>query len=615
MQLRIDEIRVRNFRSIHEIDVKLENINILIGQNNSGKTNFLSAINIGLLPYKELEVNDIYWSSDEEIDKSKKAIIDIKIIPDDNSNEFDDFWSGVFTENWITIEGDYQYVGIRTIIQYDVLKDSYETNKFPIKTWGKTVDECSINKSQRYTSDMSKYLNVFFMDALRDFAQDIKDKKSYFGKMTTTIKLDKDVEKSLEEDLTKINDTMINSIDIIESTNESMSDISPLFGNDDSYVSIEPLARTLNDLHRGMDVVIKDKNARSFSISEYGMGTKSWMSFLVLRTYVKYFIKKLKENNDDDFTIYDMLLLEEPEAHLHPQAQRQLLLQLSNFEGQKLISTHSAHIVSQCEPKSILFFKKQNGVTNIIKYDSSKFDKNEENKIKREIIKSKGELLFANCIILCEGMTEEIQLPIYFKKYFGYDPSFKGITFISVGGKNYPSFIKLMDMFSINWFIFSDGEPDALKTLRSIFKSRYANLEEVPNLVYFNNSDCIERYLIRENYSEEILKAIEQIDGADYYNSMIAKSPVPFTVDKKLGKKCEYCGNDIKETVSVDMENLNREQYELYRFICRGNGKTKYCEQIAIEICESEKSIPNKMKELFDKIDNLLKLNKNEGEK
>ena len=63
------------------------------------------------------------------------------------------------------------------------------------------------------------------------------------------------------------------------------------------------------------------------------------------------------------------------------------------------------------------------------------------------------------------------------------------------------------------------------------------------------------------------------------------------------------------------MENLNREQYELYRFICRGNGKTKYCEQIAIEICESEKSIPNKMKELFDKIDNLLKLNKNEGEK
>ncbi|MDR3238129.1 MAG: ATP-binding protein, partial [Spirochaetia bacterium] len=48
MGIFLAEIRIRNYRSLEYVEVELGMTNILIGQNNSGKSNFLRAINIAL---------------------------------------------------------------------------------------------------------------------------------------------------------------------------------------------------------------------------------------------------------------------------------------------------------------------------------------------------------------------------------------------------------------------------------------------------------------------------------------------------------------------------------------------------------------------------------------
>ena len=123
MKLKISEIRIRNFRSIKELSVKLNELNLLIGQNNGGKSNFLSALDFGIRSYQEANINDIFWSRGEERDSSKEAVIDIKIVPNDEKElEFDALWGSVFTEEWITTEGSSEYVGIRTIIKNNLCK-------------------------------------------------------------------------------------------------------------------------------------------------------------------------------------------------------------------------------------------------------------------------------------------------------------------------------------------------------------------------------------------------------------------------------------------------------------------------------------------------------------
>jgi putative ATP-dependent endonuclease of OLD family len=64
-------------------------------------------------------------------------------------------------------------------------------------------------------------------------------------------------------------------------------------------------------------------------------------------------------------------------------------------------------------------------------------------RIQREVIHSRGEIIFSKALVLCEGETEEQALPMLFKKYFDQDAFVLGVSFIGVGGsgKKYLPFL------------------------------------------------------------------------------------------------------------------------------------------------------------------------------
>jgi len=77
MDIMIQEIRIKNFRSIQNLTLQLGMTNILIGPNNSGKSNFLHAIDIGINGARDVSEFDIYQSTERRVSKADKAIIDI----------------------------------------------------------------------------------------------------------------------------------------------------------------------------------------------------------------------------------------------------------------------------------------------------------------------------------------------------------------------------------------------------------------------------------------------------------------------------------------------------------------------------------------------------------
>jgi putative ATP-dependent endonuclease of OLD family len=78
----------------------------------------------------------------------------------------------------------------------------------------------------------------------------------------------------------------------------------------------------------------------------HGMGTRSWSSLLTLKS----FIGLLASNAETGKTVFfPVLAIEEPEAHLHPNAQKQLYSQINSIAGQKIISTHSPYIAAVAE--------------------------------------------------------------------------------------------------------------------------------------------------------------------------------------------------------------------------------------------------------------------------
>ena len=587
-------VRISNFRSIERAEIKLGMINILIGQNNAGKSNFLRALDIAFNGSKTISEEDIYIEQNEHLSKSKKAIIDIKICPFNGKTvdkNFSEFWTSVFTDKWITIdETDGSYVGIRTIIEFDIKKNDYIIIKKPIIEWKDSIETAKVGKKQTYTSDMYDYINGYYMDAKRDIITDIRDRKSYFGRATSKIELTEEKIEELEEKLNFVNQEILDNIAAINETNKSLSKISTTMGSGNSKVQIEPLTRKIGDLHKGMDIIFKESGTASFSVMQHGMGTRSWISFLTLGAYVDFLHRCIKEDEEeaDDLVI---LSLEEPEAHLHPQAQRQIYQQLVTFKGQKIVSTHSASILAQSDLENIIHFKKVNGKTCVYRFENEKFSLDEIAKIQREVINTHGELIFSSAIVLCEGITEEQALPVFFKEFFGVEPVFLGINIIGIGGKNYKTYLNFFKEFDLQWYIFSDGESEAIKCVKKAVKvfSDKKN-DTLTNVVVIENGYDYEKMLIKNGNSDEIIAAINSINkDENYYINYINKLDGEVRTKRRKTNKppCTLCGQDIYEDYIDEIDGLDEDETNLYRCMTSSDGKARYAITVAQNIVKS----------------------------
>lgn len=618
MNIMITNVRIENFRSISNLDLTLSMTNVLIGANNSGKSNFLRAMNIALGQNKSVTSDDIYLEKNEILGKEKKAIIDLMIRPINDEHVlnsiFSDFWISVFTESWITTGtaiGD--YVGIRTIIQFDALRNDYVVIHKQITDWGDSIANARVSAKKSFTGDMNNYISSFYMDAQRDIVDDIKDKKSFFGRATSKIDLPNEKIEEIESQLNSVNSMIIDNIPALRQTSSRIASIAETVGATDGIIEIEPLARKMSDLHKGMDIIFRDGNAARFPIAQHGMGTRSWISFLTLGAYIDWDLRRMAEEEPDS-SAYILLTMEEPEAHLHPQAQQKLYSQICEFSGQRIISTHSPNVVAQANLDDLIHFEKKDGKTISYNFRASAYTLEEKNRIKREVIASHGDLLFSRAVVLCEGTTEEQALPVFFQKYFGTEPIFCGINIIGIGGQNYKTFLNLLRDYNISWYIFSDGEQSTIKTVKSAVNDVFGlDALTCSNVVILDNGDNYEKYLIHNGYVQEMVNAINKFEGDPNYLTDFAQTR-DHTVAKreKTGlPKCPCCNQDIYRDVIRDYSGQTGWEEAVYDCCTGKQAKAKYAVVVAEEIAsitDENRRYPPKVKILMNELERIIHL-------
>lgn len=120
---------------------------------------------------------------------------------------------------------------------------------------------------------------------------------------------------------------------------------------------------------------------------------------------------------------FQLLFIEEPEAHLHPQIQQTFIKQIQQFINdqdwniQIVITTHSSHIVSSSTFNQIRYFvKNQIGWTEIKNLWT--FQDNNWNKkfLQKYLTLEKADMFFADKLIMIEWMVERTLLPLFIKK-------------------------------------------------------------------------------------------------------------------------------------------------------------------------------------------------------
>ncbi|MCU4137449.1 MAG: putative ATP-dependent endonuclease of the OLD family [Thermodesulfobacteria bacterium] len=607
--MHIHKVEIYNFRSHRETKIELsENINVLIGQNNTGKTSFLHALNLAIGWDRKISpTEDDFFAKGKDFDP--KNAEPIKIIV-----EFRETLDERFSDNIVSI--------FNKAIRFDI--NQYPND--PIKFF-RLCYECKFDKEKgrfvedRYFVDENnkklaknpevkkEHLNFFpffYIPALRDINKEIKTKTSFWGRIKSIIDYS-DKKNQIEELIRKIDDIVLSDNETIEQLKTKLKNLEKSIKITQDAISLQAFARRSWEILDDLNIYLKLPNTDlSLPIAKHGAGTQNIIVLLIFSAYLEILLPKILDNEETT----PIIGIEEPEVHVHPHVQRALFHQISQMKGQKIISTHSPYIVEQAEIYDYIVFRLDNGIAKLSKipkfkknfqfryglpeqaYENNKFlNKEEELKIKRFVQYRNPELFFASLFLLCEGDTEKIFLERLISYYLKRTPGELGITIIPCDGKIYDPFLKIahLDAFNIKWIILSDG--DAIDEVKNVISNNGYELREIKignflideasvesiiqgYLYSLPKSMNFEKYMI-DFYGED--KIIEILENNSRLNS--------------LWRKYKKQPNNKNLSVTEILKNFLEEH------------KILFSEALAEYIIEYNLKLPEIIKNLFDRIE------------
>ena len=511
MSIQIDTVRIAGLRGIKNIEVSLPRVAVLIGPNNSGKTSFLKAMQLVLGDYSRF-ISEEDFNIEESDKRASSIIIDVRIVPLNSEGKR----AKIFNEEWATEFGDKikaepnlnQFVAIRARCQPNVIKGGFDTTRFTLEKWPDfnawTTEKLKETRMAQRVDSMPFYA----IDAQRDIHLELKERSSYIGRVLSNVDYSKEDIASIEGLIKTVNEEAV----------EKSADLKELKGNLESLnqsfqgagdAEITPFPKKIRDLSKHFTVHFGNGPDGVFSMEYHGMGTRSWASLLTVKALVKLTDKRHRTEAEPFFPI---LAAEEPEAHLHPNAQRTLYRQLAETNGQVIVSTHSPYLTAMADISDIRCLSR-NSRNVIIRSIVCPMSAEDKKIIAREIMSKRGELLFSSALILCEGITEEQIFPAMFEIFCDRQLHEVGVSCVSVGGQNYSPFVKLACSLGIPTFIVSDNDGNTFRDIEAQIR-RLRNDAGLTlstdefGIAYLSNGNDFEAELMGMGLRDELVDAL-----------------------------------------------------------------------------------------------------------
>lgn len=448
--MRLEKIRIQKYRSIEDVVIALPENKplVLFGPNNAGKSNILSAIDRLLgeryPTYIEMLESDFFM-------RDKTAHPTTSII-------------ARFSE---------PYHRDRQGNTHNVVGVSYGYNGNPTEN----ILHNGLGQKLFISNEDRATCQSFLIDAERN----IQSAFNYGSKYSLLSKFSHQIHKALSAEHKEELSAAFNQI---KSSFEKTSEFSGFFDrfSDALKGAVKGFVHSLavdfsaydpNNYAKSLRIYAKEGDSiRSFE--EFGTGEQQVLLMAFVKAYMEVF-------TSESF----VLIIEEPEAHLHPLAQKWLkeyIVEMCSAGIQVIVSTHSTDFIDAEYLDGLVRVYKEGGVTKAIqlsKDDLYSFcvasgvpeDKTSPESVvdfyATKLFADQLKGMFAETIILVEGETEFFAIPTYLKR-IGFSMAEHGMEIINCRGKTaIPLFWRLFRAYGYNcYFIFDgDGETDKNSTI------------------------------------------------------------------------------------------------------------------------------------------------------
>lgn len=309
----LTKVEIVNFRGIKELSLQLDSTTILIGENNTGKSSILRALQSCLsssVPKQDqFSEYDYHLTSDSDYPPDS-AFIEITLHLDEQRDfKWPESITTAFRDVIQVDENDGKHIILRVRSQYDSTAQRFKTG----------YNFLSLDKEELQTTPRRKQLEllpVFYLTALRS-TESFKPNARFWRPFVDYLEIDPAARKVLEDALVSVNQKITDShgsFGIIKEYLDYIIRNIPL--NSTGPASIESVPTKIIDVLARAQVVLKSATGAGMPIAQHGEGTQSLAVLCLLYAFLKGKLNKTTPN------ALPILTLEEPEAHLHPSAIR-----------------------------------------------------------------------------------------------------------------------------------------------------------------------------------------------------------------------------------------------------------------------------------------------------
>ncbi|MCY4312659.1 MAG: DUF2813 domain-containing protein, partial [Gammaproteobacteria bacterium] len=285
---------------------------------------------------------------------------------------------------------------------------------------------------------------------------------TYWASFLNGRDIDETMRRELEDELQNVNRKIVDAHTGFRDATKELKNISRLVavGQADA-VTVDPIPADVYKALKFTNVNLLTTSNAKIPIRSHGEGTQSLSVLLLFSAYLN---TRLQSNIDQHAD--PIIAIEEPEAHLHPNAVRAVWKLLESMPGQKIVATHSGDILAEVPIYKLRRMSSKHDVTQCKQVIDGLLTDEELRKLNHHVRRNRGELLFARCWLLVEGETD-VSVFTECAQMLQLDLHKTGVRIVEYRQADHKVFIKLADAFGIGWFLVSDGDEEGRKNAKS----------------------------------------------------------------------------------------------------------------------------------------------------